>query len=313
MVSGSGVAGFFMSMRAPTSPRGVLVLLTATIRSLLIVARTRPRVTIGTGGYVCVPACLASWLWRVPVVLFLPDVEPGKAVKALLPLARRIAVTTEDSLDYVPRAKAVVTGYPLREAFLHADRERGRARFNVSPTDRLLCVFGGSLGARSINTAVAAILPELLRSAHVIHVCGRDRYDEVRKATEHLPSEHKDRYHLVPYLEEEEMADALAACDVALCRSGASVLGELPATATPAVLVPLPIPGVHQRANAEFLAHHGAAVIVDDDALADGLGDVLELLLKDEGRLEQMAEASQSLARMDAADAIARVAAEVAR
>jgi UDP-N-acetylglucosamine--N-acetylmuramyl-(pentapeptide) pyrophosphoryl-undecaprenol N-acetylglucosamine transferase len=285
----------------------------AVARSLLIVARTRPRVTIGTGGYVCVPACLASWLWRVPVVLFLPDVEPGKAVKALLPLVRRLAVTTEDSLAYVPHAKAVVTGYPLRLAFLHADRGRGRARFDIAPFDRVLCVFGGSLGARTVNTVVAAILPSLLRTAHVIHVCGRDRYAEVQEMTAYLSHDQRDRYHLVPYLDEEEMADALAACDLAVCRSGASVLGELPATATPAVLVPLPIAGVHQRANAEYLVHHGAAVMIDDESLGDQLSDVLELLLNDEGRLEQMAEASRSLARRDAADAIARIALEVAR
>jgi UDP-N-acetylglucosamine--N-acetylmuramyl-(pentapeptide) pyrophosphoryl-undecaprenol N-acetylglucosamine transferase len=297
-------------MAPPTSIRGLGLLALATLRSMPVVARARPRVTIGTGGYACVPACLASWLLRVPIVLFLPDVEPGKAVRALLPLARRVAVTTPDSLRYVNAPKAVLTGYPVRPAFLQTDRDRGRERYGLAEADTVLCVFGGSLGARAINAAVTHILPDLLRLAHVIHVAGQDRLDEVRKRTATLTVAQRARYHLFPYLNEEEMADALAASDLALARSGASVLGELPATGTPAVLVPLPIAGVHQRANAEFLARHGAAMVLDDDRIERDLGGLLGMLLTDRRRLEEMAGACAALAHRDAADHIAAIALE---
>jgi UDP-N-acetylglucosamine--N-acetylmuramyl-(pentapeptide) pyrophosphoryl-undecaprenol N-acetylglucosamine transferase len=100
------------------------------------------------------------------------------------------------------------------------------------------------------------------------------------------------------------MADALAAADLAVCRAGASVLGELPATGTPAILVPLPQSGVHQRENAEYLADHGAAVILDDRSVHAELGTLIESLLSDRSRLAAMAAAADRLARPHATEAI---------
>jgi UDP-N-acetylglucosamine--N-acetylmuramyl-(pentapeptide) pyrophosphoryl-undecaprenol N-acetylglucosamine transferase len=109
------------------------------------------------------------------------------------------------------------------------------------------------------------------------------------------------------------MAAALAAADLCLCRSGASTLGELPATGTPAVLVPLPIAGVNQRQNAEYLVAGGAAVMLDNDDLTERLAPVLETLLADRERLDGMSVAARSLARPDASAAIARLILETAR
>lgn len=313
LVPPSGMKTYLMLMAAPSSIRGIALLALATLRSLLVLLRTRPRVTFGTGGYVSVPASLASWLLSVPVVLFLPDIVPGKAVRRLLPFTRRIAVATGDSLRYLPRDKVVVTGYPVRGEFLGASRERGRARLDIPPDATVLFVTGGSLGARSLNEAVAASLPWLLQSTYVVHASGRDRFDEVKATSDALPAELADRYRLVPYLEAQDMADAFAASDLCLCRSGASTLGELPATGTPAVLVPLPIAGVNQRQNAEYLVASGAAVMLENDDLRDRLPPVLETLLSDRERLDAMAVACRSLARPDAADRIAELILETAR
>jgi UDP-N-acetylglucosamine--N-acetylmuramyl-(pentapeptide) pyrophosphoryl-undecaprenol N-acetylglucosamine transferase len=177
----------------------------------------------------------------------------------------------------------------------------------------VLGVFGGSLGARAINEALAGLLPDLLKRYYVLHVCGQDRFREAQAHAEALPHDLRAQYRLHAYLEEDAMADAMAASDLALARSGASILGELPATGTPAILVPLPIPGVHQRENAEYLADNGAAVVLQNDRLQSDLGDVLEVLLRDGERLEGMAEACRALFRPEAADRIADVVMEAAR
>lgn len=303
---------YFIRMAPPTSPRGVAVLALAAVRAILLVLSSRPRVTFGTGGYVSVPAAVASWLLRVPVILFLPDVVPGKAVRRLIPFTRKIAVTTEDSLRYLPARKVVVTGYPVRQEFVSATREQGRAHFDIPADATVLFITGGSLGARSLNTALAGCLPWLLQHGHVIHVAGTDRHAEALVVTETLPAASRDRYHLFPFLQADGMAAAMAAADLCLCRAGASTLGELPATGTPAVLVPLPIAGVNQRANAEYLVAGGAAVMLDDNDLAEKLAPVLETLLTDRDQLDAMSIAARSLARPGAARSIADLILEVA-
>lgn len=312
LVPRAGVPAFFFPMAPPVSLSGLALLSLATARSLLLVRRLQPGVTFATGGYVSGPAALASWLQNVPLVLFLPDVVPGKAVQVLLPLARKIAVSTDASLRDLPAHKAVVTGYPVREAFLQTSKVQGRERFKVSVDATLLCVFGGSQGARSINKALIRCLPDLLSDYHVIHVCGEKRLSEVQAVKASLPTWKQDNYQLFPYLHDQDMADALAAADLVLCRSGASTLGELPATGTPAVLVPFPDPGVHQRENAAYLAERGAAVVLEDEALGERLGFVLGSLLGDRERLEQMADAARALARPDAAASIASLILESA-
>lgn len=300
----TGIRFFLFPQAPPTSFLNVILLAVAGLRSLLLVARWRPRVTFATGGYVSVPAAVASWLLRVPLVVFLPDAVPGKAVRLLLPLAKRIAVSNEDAAAGLDPCRTVVTGYPVREWFGKASRESGRHRFRLPADARVLGVFGGSQGSRSINDAVIKYLPEMLSRSHVLHVCGRGRLEEVQRVADSLSPGQRKRYSLHAYLHDEEMADALAAVDLAVCRSGASVLGELPAAGTPAVLVPYPNPAVHQGENAEYLVRHGAAIVIRDGDLQSQLGPIVEELLSDSEHLREMAAACRSLAKPDAVSAI---------
>jgi UDP-N-acetylglucosamine--N-acetylmuramyl-(pentapeptide) pyrophosphoryl-undecaprenol N-acetylglucosamine transferase len=144
-----------------------------------------------------------------------------------------------------------------------------------------------------------------------VHVCGEARLAEAERAAAGLPASLRLRYHLFPYLRDEEMAHMLAAADLALCRSGASVLGELPATGTPAVLVPFPDPAVHQRENADSLAKQGAAVVLPEVDLSQ-LPYVIIPLLDDSSRLQAMAQAARTAFRPDAAAAIAALIEDVA-
>jgi UDP-N-acetylglucosamine--N-acetylmuramyl-(pentapeptide) pyrophosphoryl-undecaprenol N-acetylglucosamine transferase len=312
LVPRTGIPCYFIPMAPPFTPRGALVTLPAIARALVLLRRTRPRVIFATGGYVSTAASVAGWMLGIPVVLFLPDIYPGKAVRALAPLAQRIAVTAPEAGRSFPADKVVVTGYPLRPSFVTPSGSRARRRFGIPLDATLLLVFGGSLGARHLNQALARVLPSLLRRHHVIHVAGEQRLAEARAATQGLSDEQALRYHLVPYLHDGEMADALAAANLALCRSGASVLAELPAVGTPAVLVPLPEPRVHQRENAEFLASHGAGVVLDDEALDTELGTLLESILGDPARLTEMAIASHALAHPDATARLAALIEECA-
>lgn len=305
LVPPTGTPSFLFPMAPPSGLRGLSLLALATLRSLAVLLRYRPGVTFATGGYVSIPAALASWLLRVPIVLYLPDVVPGKAVRWLSRLARRVAVTGEASLPYLPGHKAVVTGYPVREVFLQTSRAAGRKRFSLPDGATVLCVFGGSQGSRSINQALAGCLQQVLARHHVIHVCGQARLEEARAAARDLSPQQRERYQLYPYLHDRDMADALAAADLALCRSGASTLGELPAVGTPGVLVPLPEPKVHQEENAAYLAGRGAAVVLPDHQLAARLAPTLESLLGDPDRLQSMAGACRGLARPDAVAALA--------
>lgn len=262
---------------------------------------------LATGGYVCVPVVLAAWLRRVPTLLYLPDVEPGLAVRALARLAARVAVTSAESKRFLPPRKVVETGYPVRPELWSVDRSQARRRLGVPADATVLLVFGGSRGARALNEAVAAALPRLLELAHVVHVCGGEDEARARARLDELHPPLVERYRLHAYLHTEEMAAALTSADLAVSRAGASVLGEYPAVGLPSVLVPYPFAGAHQRLNAELLAREGASVLLENsDVQAGSLLPTLEALLGDRERLRRMSAAARRLARPRAAEAIAQ-------
>jgi UDP-N-acetylglucosamine--N-acetylmuramyl-(pentapeptide) pyrophosphoryl-undecaprenol N-acetylglucosamine transferase len=274
-----------------TLARNTLTMARGVLAARRLIATERPAAILGTGGYVCVPLFLAARQKGVPTLIYLPDIVPGLAVKTLARIATRVACSFEDSRPYLPAAKLVVTGYPARQEL----------------------VYGGSRGARSINRAVEALLPELLPLAQLLHICGREGDEAwLGEARERLPAELKPRYHLHPYLH-GTMPQALGAADLALCRSGASTLAELPSVGLGAVLIPYPY--VHQDENADFMVRHGAAVKVNDlEMLGPGrpsegpLFRELRRLLGDEQARRSLSERSLAIARPQAA---AHLAAEL--
>lgn len=295
-----------------------------------LIRRERPAAILGTGGYVCFPLFMAARMLGVPTMIYLPDIKPGLAVKVLARIATRVACSFEPSLHYLPRAKTIVTGYPVRRELFEQDKYSCRAAFGITDDLPVLLVYGGSRGARSINRAVEALLGDLLQLAHVIHVSGREGDETwLRVAAERLPAALQARYHLYPYLFSGQglrgmvpvqndqpaaagptITQAFGAADLAIARAGASTLAELPAAKLPAVLVPLVV--VDQDDNADYLVQRGAAVSVPDDEML-GAGaptegrlfrEVQRLLLDRELRA-RMAQQSAALARPDAADVLA--------
>ncbi len=294
-------------------------LLAGTLEARRLLRELQPDAILGTGGYVCVPLFLAARAAGIPSLIYLPDIVPGLAVRMLARLATQVACNVEDSRRYLPalkrrQAPLLVTGYPVRAALFEQDQAACRAAFDLDDSLPVLLVYGGSRGARSINRAIAVLLPDILNLAQIIHICGREGDESwLRAAAEGLDPRQQARYRLFPYLDEggeKTMVQAFGAADLALCRSGASTLAELPAAGLAAVLVPYPY--VHQDENADYLARHGAAVKVLDTALPDEgdipdgpLFEALRRLLTSAPERQHMARQAARLSRPDAAQRLA--------
>lgn len=299
--------------RSPWAALRSLALLAVGVRQGMHLLRAwRADVVLATGGYVTAPLVIAAWLLRTPVLIYLPDMEPGLAVRVLSRLARRVAVTAEPVTRFFPPGKAVVTGYPVRRALLVVNKGEARRRLGLREGRPVVLILGGSSGAHSINLAVNRDLERLLALAQIVHISGAQDHDILQARRARLPDRLQSEYHLFAYLH-EEMADALAAADLVVARAGAAVLGEFPALGLPSVLVPYPYAGQHQQLNASYLAEHGAAVVIQDSALPERFADTIAGLLADAPQLGRMAEAARALWTGDAAERLASLLASLAK
>ena len=282
-------------------------------RSQQFMDRFAPDVVFVTGGYVCAPVVVAARRRGRPVLIYLPDVQPGLAIRWLSRLAQRVAVTCPQAARFFP-GQAVVTGYPVRAALLETAKDHSAARraLGLGPREKTLLVFGGSRGARSINQALTASLPQLLAVCQVMHISGGLDWPWVQEEAGKLPAALRERYRPFAYLH-EEMAQALVAADLVVSRAGAATLGEYPALGLPSLLVPYPHAGRHQEANAQYLASRGAAQVLDDAALGEKLLPTLLALLSDEATLKRMGEQARALAQAEAAKRIGETLLELAQ
>jgi UDP-N-acetylglucosamine--N-acetylmuramyl-(pentapeptide) pyrophosphoryl-undecaprenol N-acetylglucosamine transferase len=293
--------------RSPVKAARAVVLATLALpKSIALLRRLEPDVVIGGGGYVAGPVGLAAVLLRIPLVLTEADSHLGMANRLLAPAAKRVFLSFPIAGRDGP--KYVVSGRPVPASTGKADRAAARARFGIAGDAQCLLVFGGSLGARSLNHAAidafGAAAPCI-----VLHASGRRDYDELRARLDQLGS--PPHYLLHPYI--EPFADALAAADLTAARAGGSVL-EIAAAGLPSVLVPYPhATADHQTSNARWMEQQGAAVVVPDSEL-DGprLAREVASLLGAPARLRAMAAAAERVARPDAADTIAKAALELA-
>jgi UDP-N-acetylglucosamine--N-acetylmuramyl-(pentapeptide) pyrophosphoryl-undecaprenol N-acetylglucosamine transferase len=290
---------------------GAIKITLGVVQSWRLIGKIRPAALFITGGWATFPAAVAAWLRRVPMAIYLPDIEPALAIKWLSRLARLILVTTVESKSYFPDGAPIIeTGYPLREEVLAATRAAGNERYELDPDRKTLLVFGGSRGARTINNALAAILPDLLSdeklNLQVIHISGELDWPAVQTHRDALSQSEQARYHAFAYLHGKEMGLALAAADLVVSRAGASTLGEFPRFGLPAILVPYPFAWRYQKVNAAWLVSRGAAVQVKDEAMSAELLPTIRALFGDPARLDAMRKASAALAHQDAAGEIAR-------
>jgi UDP-N-acetylglucosamine--N-acetylmuramyl-(pentapeptide) pyrophosphoryl-undecaprenol N-acetylglucosamine transferase len=286
--------------------RAIALAALALPRAIALLRRLRADAVVGGGGYVAGPVGLAAALLRIPLFLAEADSHLGMANRMLAPLARRVFLSFP--LEGRDGSRYVVSGRPVPAGTGHADRIAARRRFEIPDDERCLLVFGGSLGARTLNYAALDAFGGAAPCT-ILHASGRRDYDDLRARLDELGSPR--HYKLHPYI--EPFAEALAAADLVAARAGGSVL-EVAAAGLPSVLAPYPYATAdHQTRNARWMEEAGAAVVVPDSEL-DGprLAREVAALLGAPERLAAMAEAARRVAKPDAARTIAQAALEAA-
>ncbi len=275
----------------------------------------RPHAVVSFGGYACLPVGHAAGTLKIPLIVHEQNSVMGMANDFLSKKASAIALTYRVAGDHIKdQSKIIVTGNPVRSSVLEATREEGRAYLGIPEDALVLLVFGGSLGARHINTAIAAMKKELLaiKNLYVVHITGPKELETVKEALALTPEEEK-RYQVMGY--QDHMGETLAAADVVVSRAGASSLAEISARCIPALLVPFPhATADHQTVNAQEYVARGAAVLVPDDEVETSrFSQQLLELLNNPKKREEMSAAAATFETSDAASHLADVVELVAR
>lgn len=271
----------------------------------------RPDVAVGFGAYIELP--LINWCHAqgIPCVIHEQNSVPGLANKTSAAKVKTVCVSLPVAIDAFrgkvgPDTQIVVTGNPVRQSVIRADRAQGRRDLGIPEDATMLLVFGGSLGARHLNQGVAALKSKLLsrRDLYVIHSTGKGEYDSVVQELA-LTQEESARWRVMPYI--DRMGEALAAADLVLSRAGASSVAEIAALAVPSVLVPYPFATAdHQTTNARYLVDAGAAVLLPDEKIdTPEFEDDFLGLVDDPARRQAMRDAARGLAQDKAALALA--------
>jgi UDP-N-acetylglucosamine--N-acetylmuramyl-(pentapeptide) pyrophosphoryl-undecaprenol N-acetylglucosamine transferase len=232
-----------------------------TLQATAILARLRPHLVIGTGGYVMGPAVLAAALLRCPRVIMEQNVLPGMTVRALARVAQRVFTAFPETAAALPGARVECTGTPVRQDIC----EIGPVDRRESSSDLRVLIFGGSQGAHRINQAVVQALPCLARHQdrlHIMHQTGEADYAEVARAYREM----RFQAEVAPFF--YDMAARYRWAHLVICRAGASTLAELMTCGRAAILIPYPYAADdHQRINAEALERQGAAQVIADTEL----------------------------------------------
>ncbi|NMA11555.1 MAG: undecaprenyldiphospho-muramoylpentapeptide beta-N-acetylglucosaminyltransferase [Chloroflexi bacterium] len=293
-----------------TLPRNLVKLARGTSEARRILREFNPDVLFFTGGFVSVPMALAGM--PHPQVIFVPDLEPGLAIKAISLFATTITLVAESSKKFFSAGKhMVVTGYPTRKNLNQWTREAALAALELHERKPVLFVFGGSKGARSINQAVMENLSALLEIAQIVHVSGETDWEVVKYHKDGSEDPNIADYHIAPYLH-EEMGAALRVADLVISRAGASTLGEFPLFGLPAILVPYPHAWRYQKVNADFLVSQGAALMIEDQNLKRDLVENVREVLGNTEKLQQMKHNMARISTPDAARNIYQVLQECA-
>ena len=299
-LAASGIRGKGMLGRL----RGLLAMFLAGVQSLATLLRTRPVVALGMGGYVAGPAGFAAWLLRIPLVIHEQNSVAGTTNRLLQRFARAVLTAYPGAFGEVATRQV---GNPVREELLSLG-EATRYEFDGHRPLRLLVV-GGSLGALAINNAVPAALKQVRSPVEVKHQTGPAHREHV----EALYGDSGPQVDILAYI--EDMASVYDWADLVLCRAGALTVSELTIFGRPAILVPLPNAiDNHQAHNAEWLASHGAALVLPQSEMsAVALAATIDGLASAPARLRQMASAAREAALPQATRAVADTCEEVRR
>ncbi len=245
----------------------------------------RPNIIFSKGGYVSVPVVHAASLMRIPCICHESDLTPGLANKLCTPFAEKICCNFPETMKELPESKAVLTGTPIREELFKGDKETGKKLCGFTDDKPVLMVIGGSLGAASVNRSVRGALDGLLKDFNVVHICGKDKMDNLMLT---IPG-----YKQFEYVK-NNLNHLYAMADIVISRAGANAICELLALKKPHILVPLPTGRGDQKLNAASFKAQGYSICVDDDDLPDVILDkVHELYENRQHYIDVMAKSSQ--------------------
>lgn len=273
-----------------------------------ILVKQEAAVLFSKGGFVAVPVVLAAWSAGVPVIIHESDDDPGLATRLSAPFARHVCVARREVAAQFPRRvrrKVVVTGNPVRPAFLNADASGVLHTLGIAESSLpVILVTGGSLGARQVNQLVDALLPELTAVAIVVHQTGEDGAPEIPR---YRSRAHPGRYCGAPQFHDDFPA-LMRRADLVIARAGAGTIWELAVTATPAILIPLSrrVSRGDQLRNARRYCDAGGALVLDPETVSpEQLQSAVGEILGSEEQRSRMAAAARRFAGGDAASSIA--------
>ena len=282
-----------------------LILTKALLEVRAIVKKYSPSCIICGGNYISLPAGIFAILSGIPLIIIEPNVRPGKTNALLGRYATLIITAFEETASYFKpsvRTHIVHCGNPLRSTFVQTipSKESASEVFGLDPLKKTVFVFGGSLGARSINQAMIKCIDRL--SEHGIQILWQTGTDFI--INHELPKD----VHIVQFI--DDMPSAYASADLIVCRAGGGTVAELAVCGKPAILIPLPGSSNNEQAqNAETLHQHGAAIVIEDAALSTELEYAIEHLLKNPEKLKEMSSNAHKygkpLAAQEAATLIA--------
>ena len=247
-----------------------------------------PDVVFSKGGFVSVPVVRAAAALKIPCIIHESDMTPGLANRLCIPVAKKVCCNFPETLENLPADKAVLTGSPIRSELLQGNKLAGLDMCGFTANKPVLMVIGGSLGAADVNKAVRLALPRLLERFQVVHLCGKDKLDNLLLNT--------PGYKQFEYVK-AELKDLFAMADIVISRAGANAICELLALKKPNILIPLPASKSRgdQILNAKSFEAQGFSIVIDQDYLTENLllEKVYELYDNSTKYLEAMEKSNQ--------------------
>ncbi|MBE5848260.1 MAG: undecaprenyldiphospho-muramoylpentapeptide beta-N-acetylglucosaminyltransferase [Lachnospiraceae bacterium] len=229
-----------------------------------ILKQIAPDIVFSKGGFVSVPVVRAAHALHIPCIIHESDMTPGLANKICIPVAEKICLNFPETMQYIPKGKGILTGSPIRKELSEGDAERARTLCGFNSDKPVVMVMGGSLGAAAINKAIREALKSILEDFQVIHICGKEKVDNLLLGVE--------GYKQFEYVK-TELKDLFALADVIVSRAGANAICELLALKKPNILIPLSPKASRgdQMLNAKSFEAQGFSIVIDEDDLSDSL------------------------------------------
>ncbi|MDO8512188.1 MAG: UDP-N-acetylglucosamine--N-acetylmuramyl-(pentapeptide) pyrophosphoryl-undecaprenol N-acetylglucosamine transferase [bacterium] len=271
-----------------------------------------PEVVFSKGGYGSIPVVIASWVYRIPILMHETDIVPGLSNKKLSRFASAIVVGFRKAEQYFKQDRVFVAGTPLREIFYKLpDRETARRELQLHDRKPVLFVTGGSQGAQRINNVILEMLIRVLPDFQVVHQVGQLNLEPVQEFVRSTLGNFPDisDYHVLGFIDERTMANCFSASDLVVSRAGGTTLAELAVAGKPSVLIPLgESANNHQWENAYFYREAGAAVVLDESNVSPPLLEAtIRRVFQRQSNLELMSSRVRELARPSASIDIAQL------